>query len=397
MRINLKVLTNANSRFKIIWIMALSLAGLAVTSGALAQTTPVGCAPERFQFGQETVLACTPAGLFKALNGNWKKIYPAALRTEVRKESDDSLYLFDPYDTHMLRRSVDGGQNWEVMGTPPFSNYEGRDHIFPSPVSGTIFLGDWDYPFSNRYARGVFKSTNGGITWTKVLSGGNGNYVSASPDFAVDGTAFAALDEYHYSLGIWKTVDWGETWFPVNQGLYTGGCISGHAWVVVSPQFSQDQTAFTSDCTGLYKTIDGAQSWSLIAGMALYDAPAFSPAYRYDQTLIVGNDNGLLLSQDGGLSYQQIWNGAAFAWGIRYQGGFESPVVTASLPVSAPYQIYVPVVYGTPALEFWVSAAIVEPSGFHCYLFRSRDYGVTWEEVPVFEATQWTYLPTLVR
>jgi hypothetical protein len=376
--------------------MSVILAGLTIVLSATAQATPVSCASGNFQFGQDLILACSSTELFKAINENkWQMIHPVSFRMEVKASPDNTIYLYEAYEIHELRRSLDAGQTWELMGTPPFANFAGNDHIFPSPVSGTLFLGTWDLPFSDSYARGVFKSLNSGLTWTKVLTGGNGRYVAVSPGFAQDGTAFAALDEYHASLGIWKTVDEGETWFPVNNGLYVGGCIPGQLWVVVSPQFPQDQTAFTSDCTGFYRTINGGQVWSKIAGAVINEAVALSPNYNNDQTLLIGNhDTGLYLSQDGGVSQKQIWSGSVFAWGVRRQ----APVGTAltSPPPSATYRTYLPIVSDNAnALEFWMVVPKGQP--IQCYLYRSRDYGVTWEEVAVFEASHWMYLPNVYR
>lgn len=381
------------TKLKVTLGIALALVFIIGVASVVAQTAPVGCRQGVFHFGQKTILACTPSGLFKATANNWQKIFPASGWSEVRAIDDSLIYLYDAYGTHEVRRSVDGGETWDVTGINPFANPAGMDHIFPSPVSGTLFLGTWDLPFSDSYARGVFKSSDAGLTWTKVLTGGNGRYVAVSPWFAQDGTAFAALDEYHAALGIWKTVDKGETWFPVDNGLYVGGCIPGHLWVAVSPQFPQDQTAFTSDCMGFYKTVNGGQIWSKIADITLYEAVAFSPNYSRDQTLLIGDhDSGLFLSQDGGLSQKKILSGSVWAWGLRFQGPLGTSTVLPAPPPSAPYHVYLPLVnHNANALEFW--AVIPKGQPIQCYLYRSRDYGATWEEVPVFEATHWVYLP----
>ena len=127
-----------------------------------------------------------------------------------------------------------------------------------------------------------------------------------------------------------------------------------------------------------------------INGTVFWSA-AFSPLYATDHKLLVGReDTGLFLSRNGGQSFEQVLSGYVGAWGVRQQGPFES--MTAAPVPSGPYRVYLPLVsHESTALEFWV----IRPTGLFgdCYLYRSRDEGVTWKEIPVLEASNWIYLP----
>ncbi len=356
--------------------------------------TPISCSDMLTSYlGQDFLLIANDTRLFVADNHGWRSSNPPDGWGQVTVGSNDVFYVFGPY-TRQIHRSLDGGRTWSLTGEAYFGNSGGSDALFASPISGTLFMRAIDIPSITTH-RGIYKSADNGATWARVLSEGNGTSVSFSPRFAEDGTAFASLEDYHYSVGIWKTVDWGETWFPVNDGLYVGGCSAGYLWVAVSPQFDQDQTVFTSDCTGAYKSTNGGQSWTMVQTIQLHQPIVFSPNYLYDQTLLIGDYFlGLFVSHDGGLTMQKIASEPVFAWGIRRQGPFPSSITTT--PPSGAYVTYLPLVsHESTALEFWTirSAAYFSP----CYLYRSHDYGATWEEVPVFEATNWLYLPAVVH
>jgi hypothetical protein len=358
----------------------------------LSSSASVACSQGVFYVGQSLVLACRPDGrLFKATDTGWHELSQSISGTQLTVAPDGVIYSYSVF-THQTHRSFDGGETWQLMGQFPYAQNQDGVSLSASPISGTVFIGMGT--FVSQY-RGIFKSIDAGVTWSQVLSTDEAGPVSYSPTFAQDGTAFAPLADYHYSAGIWKTTDWGDTWAPVNNGLYTGGSMSGHLWVAVSPQFPQDQTAFTSDDTGFYKTIDGGQTWFKIANLVLSDPVALSPNYSRDQTLLIGDgDYSLFLSQDGGLSQKEIWSGRVWAWGIRLQGSFGTSTVPPAPPPSAPYQVYLPLVnHNADALEFWAVAPKGQP--IQCYLYRSRDYGATWEEVAVFEASHWAYLPVV--
>jgi photosystem II stability/assembly factor-like uncharacterized protein len=382
---------------KVALSLIFAVAGLVTVLNVSAQSIPVSCLPDSFHFGKNLVLACDSNGqLFKASDFGWHKVASPLSVPQVKESLDSILYLYSDNPTDELWRSADSGQTWEFVGKPSPFLFD----VFPSPVSSTLFLGVRNIPAAQAPSidpwQGILKSTNGGITWTAVLTNGSGEYVGISPNFVADGTAFASLGIYHGTLGIWKTTDGGETWSPVNNGLDLYGCLETYFWVMVSPQYAQDQTAFTSNCTGLFKTTNGGQSWVKINDIVPYEPPTLSPNYLTDQIMVADDRwGGLWLSYDGGQTFTRIWRDGIFASGIRYQLPFETSVVTSTPPLSAAYQIYLPVVYGTPDLEFWIVAVQGPQFDSKCYLYRSRDYGATWEAIAVFEASHWTYLPNV--
>ena len=379
---------------------------------AIAIVTPEQCGNAitgaRDYFSQDLILVDAATGRFKATNDGWQKIsVPTGSAVEVG--SGGSLYTYDK-NSSQLHQSLDGGATWSLTGVFTYTEASVSDPLFASPVTNTIFMGV-RYPvfpppgLSGPYT-GTYKSTDGGLTWREVITGSGAGAMAFSPDFAQDGTAF--VDIY----AVWKTTDWGETWTPTgsthllaNALLRTNRPDSPNIpfiqpLLVISPQFSQDQTLFQIG-TGIFKSVDGGASWSYSDPPGYYPASAaISSDYIHDQTILFADSSGpdnLFITHDGG----QSWHNLNFLYtpnntGVRLSGPYQPwPTSPATVPTGT-YQIYLPMMVNLDShdLELWATGY---DSNHIYHLMQSRDDGNTWEEVCVFEATHWSYLPVVSR
>jgi hypothetical protein len=358
-----------------------------------------GVASDGHYLGHDLLLISTSDGLFKATDEGWRRIYPKARYPLV--SLGGAIYLYR-HATYEIQRTLDGGETWALVGTFPYTDTATAEFLSASPVTSTVFMGV-SYPFPETGPlKGIYKSTDGGGTWGKVLDGYNASWITFSPDFAQDGIAFTEFGGYKVTYGVWKTDDWGETWFHSSAGLPVGMSLFGHV-LSISPQFAQDQTVFAISDYGVYKSTDGGASWFEVG-----DPPGFlpvniatSPDYIHDQTLLTGDyDEGLTLSQDGGVSWEPVDFAVSPRYvGIRHVGAFRpwpAPPPPEPPDPPGPYRVYLPLVgTATPGLEFWVVAYYPWPEPSR--LYRSRDMGATWEEVLVFEVSYRLYLPLAMR
>lgn len=176
-------------------------------------------------------------------------------------------------------RSRDGGKNWENMGLPS-SEHIGMIRIDPRD-SNTLFVAAQGPLWSAGGERGLFKSTDGGENWRKVLGDGLGNddtdddYTGVSevhldprdPDvmYAVSWQRFrnvAVLLDGGPGSGIHKSEDGGETWRELSEGLPTENM--GKIGFAISPQ-QPDVVYATIELAnrtgGFWRSEDGGESW----------------------------------------------------------------------------------------------------------------------------------------
>ena len=176
-------------------------------------------------------------------------------------------------------RSRDGGKNWENMGLP-LSERIGMIRVDPRD-SNTIFVAAQGPLWSAGGERGLYKSTDGGQNWRKVLGDGLGNdetddrYTGVSevhldprnPDvmYAVSWQRFrnvAVLLDGGPGSGIHKSEDGGETWRELTEGLPSENM--GKVGFAISPQ-QPDVVYATIELAnrtgGFWRSEDGGESW----------------------------------------------------------------------------------------------------------------------------------------
>lgn len=135
------------------------------------------------------------------------------------------------------------------------------------------------------------------------------DWIAVSPDFASDNTVYFGT---RYD-GVYRSVDGTESWSAVWPGHQT-------ASLVISPDFTSDRTLFAVDRhEGVHKTVDGGDTWRPVNnGLTLFaDTQQFpaergdfklviSPNYKVDQTVFLGSPGGLFKTTDGGESWQEL-------------------------------------------------------------------------------------------
>ena len=176
-------------------------------------------------------------------------------------------------------RSRDGGKHWENLGLSK-SEHVGMIRIDPRD-SNTIFVAAQGPLWSGGGDRGLFKSTDGGATWRKVLGDGHGN--------KPDDDRYTGVNEVHMdprnpdvmyavtwqrlrnvavvldggpATGIHKSVDGGETWRELTEGLPEGNL--GKIGLAISPQDPDVIYATIEEANrtgGFWRSQDGGETW----------------------------------------------------------------------------------------------------------------------------------------
>lgn len=174
-------------------------------------------------------------------------------------------------------RSTDGGESWKHLGLPESERIV-KIAVDPRNTE-TALVCVTGKLWSDSTERGVYRTTDGGKTWTQVLKGGspstgcggmsldakNPDVVFASLwDFRRKGWTFRSGGEgpeAKSGSGLYRSADGGRTWKEV-----VGGGLPakpyGRIAVAVAPSDSKVVYAFVEGEKGaLYRSDDGGQSW----------------------------------------------------------------------------------------------------------------------------------------
>ncbi len=104
---------------------------------------------------------------------------------------------------------------------------------------------------------GIYKSINGGVSWLPIQNGlGQAKIDSLAIDHDDSQILYAGT-----LMGVYKTVDGGQSWQHANRGI--SGSASHEADLVMDPRDSQH--LFYTDGGNIYETDDGAESWDMLS------------------------------------------------------------------------------------------------------------------------------------
>ena len=221
--------------------------------GRSAAVTGVEGKPMLFYMG------ATGGGVWKTENGgaSWKNISDGYFggsigAVAVSKSNSSILYVGGGEVTVRgnvspgtgMYKSVDGGRSWKGVGLEN-SRHIPRIRIHPTNPD-IVFAGVMGDLYKPTQERGVYKSTDGGSNWKKVLfSNENAGVVDLiidpnNPRILYATTWNVRRTPYSLSSGgdgsaLWKSTDEGETWSNIstNKGLPDG--IWGISGIAVSP------------------------------------------------------------------------------------------------------------------------------------------------------------------
>jgi photosystem II stability/assembly factor-like uncharacterized protein len=215
-------------------------------------------------------------------------------------------------------KTTDAGKTWKNMGLKETRSIA-RIVIDPGNYD-IVYVAAAGHLWGSNAERGVFKTTDGGQTWKKVL------YVdenTGATDLVIDPMnpmiLYAATYQHQrkawgYNGGgpgsaIYKSTDGGATWTKLTKGLPDGD--KGRIGIDLFPSDSRVVYATveaTAGNGGVYRTTDGGANWEKMS--PLNSRPMYYSQIRLDpkdrnRIYMLGSNRGFYFSDDAGRTFTE--------------------------------------------------------------------------------------------
>ena len=284
------------------WVVAVSSGGVWTTGNAGTTWTPVFDGEGSFSIGTVTIDPHDPLTVWVGSGEN---------NSQRSVAYGDGVY-----------KSIDGGRSWKNVGLKD-SQHIGRILVDPRD-SDIVWVAAQGPLWSSGGDRGLYKTTDGGATWTKVLA--------ISDDTGVSDVVFHPNDpdtvyatSYQRRRHVWtlvnggpessihKTTDGGKSWRKIAGGLpkVDLGRI-GLAVTPAAPDWVYAVVEAAEGEGGFFRSTDRGESWEkqssyVPGGPQYYNEIVADPK---EPRRVYSMDVFLMVTEDAGASFQEVgeWN-----------------------------------------------------------------------------------------
>ncbi|MDQ5845628.1 MAG: glycosyl hydrolase [Acidobacteriota bacterium] len=217
-------------------------------------------------------------------------------------------------------KSIDGGKTWKKVGLED-TRQIARIRVHPRNPD-IVYVAALGHTFGPNDQRGVFRSKDGGKTWERILSRGD---KAGGSDLILDPTnaniLYAGFWEVYrrpWTLesggagsGIFKSTDGGETWTDITRNPGLPKALIGKVGITVSPANPERVWAIIeADDGGVFRSDNGGKTWTRVneerrlRQRAWYYTRIYADPKSADTVYVL--NTGFYKSNDGGKTYTPI-------------------------------------------------------------------------------------------
>jgi photosystem II stability/assembly factor-like uncharacterized protein len=231
---------------------------------------------------------------------NWSRLGrvgndPAAVVSAIVVDASDARTIFATTWTRETGRegggafvSHDAGHTWGATG---LAGHALRALAQSAADANVIVTGGLE---------GVFLSRDRGATWKRITPDGDAELRN------IDSLAFDPRDPAVIYAGTfhlpWKTMDAGEHWSPIHEGMIDDSDV-----LSLAVDAAQPERIYASACSGIYRSDEAGARWRKIAGIPY--SSRRTPALKQDphdpSKLYAGTTEGFWFSDDAGESWKR--------------------------------------------------------------------------------------------
>ncbi len=225
---------------------------------------------------------------------------------------------YGPSEQRGIFRTTDGGQSWQKVLSSDKDQYTGGGSVEIDPSNPNVaYASLWDsvsgpWEDANEYDgpnSGLYKSTDGGATWNQLTGGLPEGIIQVHTAIAPsDSSRVYASIAHGRGLGIYRSDDAGATWTLATTDRRPTGRIGGGDLCVLRVDPKNPDIVYSTS-TVTFKSTDGAKSWEALKG-----APGGDDYQNMwinpnnPDTILLTSDQGSIVSVNGGKTWSSWYN-----------------------------------------------------------------------------------------
>ncbi len=181
-----------------------------------------------------------------------------------------------------MYKSIDGGKTWKHLGLA--DGYQIGGLAIDPKNENRVFAAVLGHPYGPNTERGVYRSIDGGITWTKVFYiDENSGAIQVTIDPKNSDIIYADIFEARQgpwengeftgpNSGLFKSIDGGSTWKKLEKGLPGKNEGLGRIGFCIAPSNTNRMYSVVSSQKqgGIYRSDDAGESWTLMSNDIRY-------------------------------------------------------------------------------------------------------------------------------
>lgn len=192
------------------------------------------------------------------------------------------------------------GSTWTQLGTGGGSDTitNRPNWIVYDPANSSTF---WEAGMYN--SNGVYRTTNGGTTFTKLGTIWHNDYVSV--DFSDPNRQTLLAGGHEQSQTIYKSTNGGTSWTNIGSNFPANTKFTSYPHILNAQTYIVNAQGFGSGTAGIYRTTNGGTSWQSVSPIG----PVGQPLVTSTGVIYWANGASLLKSVDTGATWTSVGSG----------------------------------------------------------------------------------------